>query len=58
MTLSKNKDTRMPVDDVVSKYEYGVSVEEIAQQFGIEAENIQNVLSYAERHNGLVRPFR
>jgi len=51
------KDTRMPVDDIVSNYEYGVSLEEIAQQFGIETEIIQNVLSYAERHNGLARPL-
>src|SRR5262249_40108448 len=41
------KDTRMPVDDIVANYEYGVSVEEIAQQFGIKAEIIKNVLSYA-----------
>jgi uncharacterized protein (DUF433 family) len=52
------KNTRMPVDDIISNYEYGVSVKEIAEQFGIEAEIIQNVLSYAERHNGLARPLR
>ena len=50
------KDTRMPADDILANYEYGVSVEEIAEQFGIEAETIRNVLSYAERHNALARP--
>jgi uncharacterized protein (DUF433 family) len=52
------KGTRMPVDDILSNYEYGVSVEEISEQFGIEASTIQNVLSYAERHNALARPIR
>ncbi len=52
------KDTRMPVDDVIANYEYGVSVEEISEQFEIEAETIRNVLSYAERHNVLARPLR
>ena len=52
------KGTRMPVDDVLSNYEYGVSVEEISEQFGIEASTLHHVLSYAERHNALARPLR
>ena len=52
------KGTRMPVEDILSNYEYGVSVEEISEQFGIEAGTIQKVLSYAERHNALARPIR
>ena len=51
------KDTRMPADDILANYEYEVSVEEIAEQFGIEAETIRDVLSYAERHNALARPL-
>ena len=51
------KDTRMPADDILANYEYGVSVEEIAEQFGIEAETIRDVLNYAERHNALARPL-
>ncbi|HET6840655.1 MAG TPA: DUF433 domain-containing protein [Candidatus Angelobacter sp.] len=52
------RNTRMPVDDIVANYEYGVSVEEIAEQFGIAAETIRHVLSYAERHSLLARPLR
>jgi len=52
------RDTRMPVDDIIANYEYGVSMEEISEQFGIEAETIKNVLSYAERHQALARPLR
>jgi uncharacterized protein (DUF433 family) len=51
------RNTRMPVDDIIANYEYGVSVEEIAEQFGIETETIRGVLSYAERHSQLARPL-
>ena len=47
----------MPADDILANYEYGVSVEEIAGQFGIEAETIREVLSYAERHNAIAHPL-
>ena len=50
------KGTRMPVEDILANYEYGVSMEEISEQFGIEPQTIRDVLSYAERHQGLARP--
>ena len=52
------KGTRMPVDDIIANYEYGVSVSEIARQFGIEAKTIKDLLSYAERHHALARSLR
>jgi uncharacterized protein (DUF433 family) len=52
------KGTRMPVEDILANYEYGVSVEEISEQFGIKPQNIRDLLSYAERHNALAHPSR
>ena len=50
------KGTRMPVEDIVANYEYGVSVKEIAEQFQISAEIITELLNYAERLHALARP--
>jgi uncharacterized protein (DUF433 family) len=50
------KGTRMPVDDIIANYEYGLSVAEISKQFEIDAETVKNVLTYAERHYALTRP--
>ena len=50
--------TRMPVEDILANYEYGVSVSEISEQFGIESQIIQELLSYAERRHALARPLR
>jgi uncharacterized protein (DUF433 family) len=52
------KGTRMPVEDILANYEYGVSVAEISEQFGIDPGIVRDLLSYAERHHGLARPVR
>jgi uncharacterized protein (DUF433 family) len=43
------KGTRMPVEDIVANYEYGVSISEISTQFQIPALIIKELLSYVER---------
>jgi uncharacterized protein (DUF433 family) len=43
------KGTRMPVEDVIANYEYGVSISEISTQFQIPATIIKELLSYVER---------
>ncbi len=50
------KGTRMPVEDIIANYEYGVSVSEISEQFHIPARMITELLSYVERHHALARP--
>jgi uncharacterized protein (DUF433 family) len=50
------KGTRMPVEDIIANYEYGVSVKEISTQFQIPAQIITELLSYVERHHALARP--
>lgn len=52
------KGTRMPVEDIVANYEYGVSVHEISRQFGIDCEIVRDLLTYAERHHALARSVR
>jgi len=41
------KGTRVPADAVVENYESGESVEEIAFNFDLDAEDIRKVLAYA-----------
>ncbi len=43
------KGTRMPVEDIIANYEYGVSISEISTQFQIPATIIEELLSYVER---------
>lgn len=50
------KGTRMPVEDILANYEYGVSISEISSQFQIPAQIIAELLSYVERHHALARP--
>jgi len=50
------KGTRMPVEDVIANYEYGVSISEISTQFQIPATIITELLSYVERRHALARP--
>jgi uncharacterized protein (DUF433 family) len=50
------KGTRMPVEDIVANYEYGVPVSEISTQFKIPVPIITELLSYVERHHALARP--
>lgn len=42
--------TRMPVNAIVDNYDYGVSVAEISEQFEIQPDRIQAILSYATSH--------
>jgi uncharacterized protein (DUF433 family) len=51
------KGTRMPVEDIIANYEYGVSIDEIAEQFKISRPLIKELLSYVERHYELARPI-
>lgn len=41
--------TRMPVEDIIANFRYGVSVEEISEQFQIPVDTIKAVLRYAEK---------
>jgi uncharacterized protein (DUF433 family) len=50
------KGTRMPVEDIIANYEYGVSISEISIQFQIPATIIKELLSYVERRHALARP--
>jgi len=50
------KGTRMPVEDVIANYEYGVSISEISTQFQIPATILKELLSYVERRHALARP--
>ncbi len=50
------KGTRMPAEDIIANYEYGVSVKEISEQFHISPEVIKELLNYVERHHALARP--
>jgi uncharacterized protein (DUF433 family) len=50
------KGTRMPVEDIIANYEYGVSVAEISAQFQVPAPIITELLSYVERRHALARP--
>jgi uncharacterized protein (DUF433 family) len=51
------KGTRMPVEDIIANYEYGVSVAEISDQFHIAPQIITELVSYVERHHALARPI-
>jgi len=50
------KGTRMPVEDIIANYEYGVSIAEISTQFQVPVEIIRELLSYVERRQSLARP--
>jgi uncharacterized protein (DUF433 family) len=42
--------TRMPVDAIADNFDYGLSVEEIAEQFEIPADRVEAILNYAKSH--------
>jgi uncharacterized protein (DUF433 family) len=42
------KGTRMPVEDIIANYEYGVSIDEISIQFQIPASIVRELLTYAK----------
>jgi uncharacterized protein (DUF433 family) len=52
------KGTRMPVEDILANYEYGVSIETIAEQFRISPDTVRSLLTYAEGRHALARPVR
>lgn len=42
--------TRLPVSAIVDNFYYGVSVEEIAEQFEVSPDCVQAILAYAKSH--------
>jgi uncharacterized protein (DUF433 family) len=42
--------TRMPVNAIVDNFDYGVSVDEIAEQFEVNPDRIEAILTYAKGH--------
>ncbi|HEU5415662.1 MAG TPA: DUF433 domain-containing protein [Candidatus Angelobacter sp.] len=50
------KGTRMPVEDIIANYEYGVSISEISVQFQIPEDAVRELLKYVERRHSLARP--
>jgi uncharacterized protein (DUF433 family) len=51
------RDTRMPVNAIVDNLEFGVDVEEIAEQFEITADRIEAILAFAQSHR-VAHPVR
>ena len=49
--------TRMPVSAIVDKFDYGVSVAEIVEQFEIPPDRIEAILAYAKSHR-IAHPAR
>jgi len=47
--------TRMPVNAIVANFDYGVSADEIAEQFEIPADRIEAILNYVKSHRGAHR---
>jgi uncharacterized protein (DUF433 family) len=52
------KGTRMPVEDIIANYEYGVSIAEISAQFRIPVYIVSQLMRYAEGFNVLLRPLQ
>jgi uncharacterized protein (DUF433 family) len=42
--------TRMPVTAIVDNFDYGVSIDEIAEQFEISPKDVGAILAYAKSH--------
>ncbi len=42
--------TRMPVSAIVDNFDYGVSVDEIAEQFELPPDRVEAILTYAKSH--------
>jgi uncharacterized protein (DUF433 family) len=40
--------TRMPVDAIIDNFDYGMSAEEIAEQFELSLDRIEAILTYAK----------
>ncbi len=43
------RDTRMPVSVIFENLEYGATIEEIIENYGVSREEIQSVLEFAAR---------
>ncbi len=41
--------TRMPADAIVANFDYGVSVDEIADQFELTPDRIEAIVAYAQK---------
>ena len=50
--------TRMPVDDIVENWEAGVDESEIAKDFRLPIEQVQEILAYASGHQSAPNPVR
>lgn len=42
--------TRLPASAIIANFEYGVSVDEISEQFELPAEQIQTLVAYSQSH--------
>jgi uncharacterized protein (DUF433 family) len=42
--------TRMPVQAIIDNFDYGLSVDEISEQFEIPPDRVQAILTYAKSH--------
>ena len=42
--------TRMPADAIVDNFDYGVTADEISEQFEIPLEDVKTILTYAKAH--------
>jgi uncharacterized protein (DUF433 family) len=42
--------TRMPVAAIVDNFDFGLSIDEIAEQFEIPPEHVGAILAYAQSH--------
>jgi uncharacterized protein (DUF433 family) len=49
--------TRVPVSAIVDNAEYGLSVREISEQFGVSQAQVQAILKYANGHR-IAHPVR
>jgi uncharacterized protein (DUF433 family) len=49
--------TRMPVDAIVDNFDYGVTVDEISQQFELPSSQVEAIVFYAQDHR-IARPVR
>lgn len=49
--------TRMPANAIVDNFDYGLSAAEIADQFEIPVEQVEEILSYAKSHR-VAHPVR
>lgn len=42
--------SRMPADAIVANFDYGVSIEEIAEQFELAPDCVEAIVAYAQSH--------